>query len=406
MVIVQTSMSGPRAIGRLFSARSFRTRLAMIELAICLVLSPGLAAASTLSSACGRGWLIVPSPTPPGGSAIVADVASFPQGTAWAVGFTHPVFRPRTMALHEDGSGWTVVPTPNPDPVSNRLDAVDGVSDNDVWAVGTRQGGDDGTLVEHWNGVAWSARPSPSPPHAFSSLDGVSAVSASDVWAVGSAQDFSSGLVTTLIEHWNGRRWIIVPSPNPEDYNYLQEVSARSATDAWAVGSSSGQAEEVHNLILHWDGTSWTVVDAPSPGVRDNTLFSAASLGSDDAWAVGYAADGTQESDKMPVTLHWDGTTWNLVPNPTLSAQFNSVAAAPNGELWAAGYVEVPPTTLIERWDGSAWRRIRSQNQQGAENYLNGIALGPSADSAWAVGSALSTQGHWHTLIEHPCGAF
>jgi hypothetical protein len=36
---------------------------------------------------------------------------------------------------------------------------------------------------------------------------------------------------------------------------------------------------------------------------------------------------------------------------------------------------------------------------------LNDIALGPTADSAWAVGSGLSIQGQWHTLIEHPCAA-
>jgi hypothetical protein len=321
------------------------------------------------------------------------------------VGDIHPVFKSSTLALHNDGSGWTQVQTPNPDPVSNRLDAVTGVSDDDVWAVGERQGGEDGTLVEHWDGAAWSEVPSPSPADAYSSLVGISVVSAGEAWAVGYSQDFSSGVVTTLIEHWDGTSWTIIPGPNPgETISELFGVSARSAEDAWAVGSFDDASGTAHNLVEHWDGTEWSVTDAPSPGLRDNALFSAVSLGEDDAWAVGYAADTTQESAKSPVTLHWDGTAWNLIPNPPLSAQLEGVAAAPNGELWAAGYLEVPPTTLIERWNGARWRVIRSENQQeGVANYLNDIALGPGAGSAWAVGSGMSARGQWHTLIEHPC---
>ena len=308
------------------------------------------------------------------------------------------------MALHNDGSGWTQVPTQNPGLESNRLYAVDGASDDDVWAVGTSG---DGTLIEHWDGTAWTVAPGPSVPNAFTLLSGVSAASAADTWAVGSSQDASSGVTSTVIEHWDGKSWTITPSPNPgETISELFGVSARSADDAWAVGSFDDATGTFHNLVLHWNGTAWSATSAPSPGLKDNTLFSAVSLGRDDAWAVGYAADGTQESAKSPVTLHWDGSVWNLVPSPELSAQLNGVAATPDGQLWAAGYHEVPATTLIERWDGSAWRVIRSQNHQGGvPNYLVGIALGQRAEFAWAVGSGLSTQGQWRTLTEKPCAA-
>jgi len=51
-----------------------------------------------------------------------------------------------------------------------------------------------------------------------------------------------------------------VPSPNPGGQNNsaLVDVSARSSSDAWAVGNiDSAHASEL-TLVLHWDGTSWS----------------------------------------------------------------------------------------------------------------------------------------------------
>jgi hypothetical protein len=67
----------------------------------------------------------------------------------------------------------------------------------------------------------------------------------------------------TLIEHWNGAAWSIVPSPNSgsTDNDTLVGVVAISASDAWAVGTiitSGSNAGQV--LIEHWDGSSWSIV--------------------------------------------------------------------------------------------------------------------------------------------------
>src|SRR5512133_3776120 len=59
--------------------------------------------------------------------------------------------------------------------------------------------------------------------------------------------------------------WVISQTPNPAYYgNILHGLSARTATDVWAVGV---QATETSNdtLALHWNGTSWTVVPTPNP---------------------------------------------------------------------------------------------------------------------------------------------
>jgi len=51
----------------------------------------------------------------------------------------------------------------------------------------------------------------------FAALYGISALSASNVWAVGEVNSLSrtNPHYRTLIEHWNGKKWSPVPSPNP-----------------------------------------------------------------------------------------------------------------------------------------------------------------------------------------------
>lgn len=59
-------------------------------------------------------------------------------------------------------------------------------------------------------------------------------------------------------ELWNGTNWSRVTSLTPGGtgsggFNRLNGVSARSATDAWAVGIYTGGT-----IVLRWNGTSWT----------------------------------------------------------------------------------------------------------------------------------------------------
>ena len=56
----------------------------------------------------------------------------------------------------------------------------------------------------------------------------------------------------TVIEHWNGRAWTLVPSPA---FGVLTGVAAASPSSAWAVGSWSAGPTAI---IEHWNGTAWT----------------------------------------------------------------------------------------------------------------------------------------------------
>src|SRR5260221_14068284 len=65
--------------------------------------------------------------------------------------------------------------------------------------------------------------------------------------------------------------WTGAPPPSPSTTsNALQGVSVISACDAWAVGSDMNGSGTDQTLIEHWDGSAWNVVPSPDPGSTDN----------------------------------------------------------------------------------------------------------------------------------------
>ncbi len=309
--------------------------------------------------------------------------------------FPTPTAGPTTTV---DGT-WRIVSSPNvgTGTYGNRLNAVAAVSANDAWAVGfsphpsgtpqyLRQ-----TLIEHWNGSNWSVVASPNPTgKTWVVLNGVAAVSASDVWAVGHSGDPSSIPLQTLTMHWNGKSWSIVPSPSPGTYNgnVLNAVDAVSANDVWAVGwyQSGSTGQEGGALTMHWDGTAWTVVPNPSRWA----LHGVTAISSNDVWAVGEQS-----------ILHWNGTSWSSVafpPPPGDSYQvLQAVSATSASDIWAVGYSQSSYFygyryfPLAYHWNGTSWSFI--PNAGNTDEYFHAVvAIAPN--DAWAVGDNGQTQ-HW-----------
>src|SRR5262245_27260489 len=86
-------------------------------------------------------------------------------------------------------------------------------------------------------------------------------------------------------------------SPGPGN-NELNAVTIFSPCDVWAVGSeggTSGQAAEP-SLVEHWDGSAWTVVPSPNPGTGFNELLSVRGVSAHDIWAVGVTNSGEPQA--------------------------------------------------------------------------------------------------------------
>jgi hypothetical protein len=293
---------------------------------------------------------------------------------------------------------WKLVTGLNPGTAQNNLSAVAPISANDVWAVGyysnSRLGNQGGkTLIEHWNGLTWSIVKSPNSALGYSYLNGVAAIAPNNIWAVGytfNAGNYGAG--QALIEHWNGSSWAIVNSPNPGGISALYAVTPLSATNIWAVGEYGNTGEQP--FIEHWDGTSWKVIQSPRVGTLYAILNSISAISANDIWAVGVYANKTVIGNSETLLEHWNGTSWTVVPGPNSGGFLSSVAAISAHDVWAVGNIGASGNTasgyqgtqtLVEHWNGSSWRIVKSLNPGIASNIFNAVTV-LSARDVYAVG--------------------
>ena len=110
--------------------------------------------------------------------------------------------------------------------------------------------------------------------------------------------------------------------------------------------------------------TGWTAVSVPSTG-NNVILLGAAARTSTDAWAVGQQFVGAGQPQAPAVAYHWTGTSWSLTPTPNLGeyGALRSVSASSATDAWAVGFTMIARRdfgTLIEQWNGSAWKIVTS----------------------------------------------
>jgi photosystem II stability/assembly factor-like uncharacterized protein len=246
-------------------------------------------------------------------------------------------------------------------------------------------------LIEHWNGARWSIIASPNPDNRLNELNGVVAISPSNAWAVGSTSSGNALDQTTLILHWDGARWQIVPSPSPGTLglNALYAVAANSANDVWAVGSFTNTGEYAQTLSVHWDGTSWRVIPSANVAGSNNELFGVVALGPNDVWAVGYS--GNAAFGFFTLVEHWNGSTWSVIssPSPLGDDILRAVSGTGAGDIWAVGRsrntFNFRTSTLIEHWNGNSWSQVFGAG--GENSALYGVAAISPGD-AWTVGDS------------------
>jgi hypothetical protein len=351
----------------------------------------------------GSTWSVVASPNPSATYNYLLGVTALARNNVWAVGnFNATGGNQQTLILKWNGTAWAQVAGDNTGPIGAQftLNTVSAISGSDIWAVGDNSH----TLAEHWNGTQWRILSTPNAGIGDNVLNGVSGSASTDVWEVGY---YTFGTwKRTLIEHWNGARWSIVPSPNSQKrINELNGVDAISPSNVWAVGRATSGALDQTTLILHWDGTRWTIIPSPSPGTAQlNALYGVAANSANDVWAVGSFTNSGEYAQTL--TIHWDGTSWRVIPSANVPGSNNElygvVALGPNN-MWAVGYwgnAASGFSTLVEHWNGSTWSVVSSPNPQG-DNFLSAVS-GTAANDIWAVGRSRNPfTFQTSTLIEH-----
>jgi hypothetical protein len=345
----------------------------------------------------GASWQVVPTPSIRGiTDNTLRGVTAFSANNAWAVG-SH-----RNLVQHWNGSQWSIVPGPDvgqPSALaSNALNSIEGASPNDIWAVGSSYNqGTPGTgqyfsstLIEHWDGSQWQVVPSPNMTgNGSGQLDNylvdTSVLSTTYAWAVGYYNN-TSYEPKALILRWNGAQWNFVPTPPLTMSHSLNSVSALSPSDAWAVGSYVGASGENQALVWHWNGTQWSEVSSPNVGAERSYFKAVSARSTNDVWAVGYRGSGNV---KQTLVMHWNGTQWSVVssPNPGESSYLWDVEAVGADDAWAVGNYRAGGVarSLAVHWDGQQWSMVSTTNANQEGNYLWGVAA-TSADEVWAVG--------------------
>jgi hypothetical protein len=245
----------------------------------------------------GTQWSISPGPTfQPTDQPSLESITAISAGDIWAAGF---ILTNNSQSLfplfeHFDGTSWTAFETQSQ---NASMFGISADATNDVWAVGTVAFSQ--TAIEHFDGSSWSTVPSQNAGSGFNVLTGVTALARNDVWAVGYfTHDVNSTRpANTLIEHWDGSSWKIVSSPNIGPHsqyqsNQLYGITAVSPNDVWAFGSvfaSDGSGQQ-STLLLHWNGTKWSIVPSPNPATgnfRANILFGGTVIPQGNVWIVG-----------------------------------------------------------------------------------------------------------------------
>ena len=282
----------------------------------------------------GAKWTLHTSKNVPASLLPGPSVTAVSAGDVWLAGASTSDGGSSTLIAHWNGTALTRVASPNPGaPLGvNELAGISAAGADDIWAAGLYSRYDPTTetsvtlpLAERWNRRRWAQVAAAIPdagngPTQYAEFNAVAAVCGCDAWAVGSYEGrFAPGPSyhqLTLAEHWNGRGWQVSPTPSEGEWDKLAAVSAAGKNDVWAVGQYGDPSK---TLTEHWNGRAWTIVGSPSPGRVEGkpsgVLLGVATVGPDDAWAVGFYSVSPSIKDRSLV-LHWNGKSWRQVAVP------------------------------------------------------------------------------------------
>ncbi len=249
----------------------------------------------------GSTWNILPSPNRATNNTLIG-VTAMTQNNIWAVGsyFSSSLNHAQPLIEHWNGAKWGIINSPTINNTDATLLDVHAVSANDIWAVGYTGPNvaftTHSALIEHWDGQKWSIITHPA-SQLNGNLTALSATSANNIWAVGQYLPSGNNATTqTLAEHWNGTQWTVVPGADVAGFNdFLTDISAIAANDIWAVGASqSKNYQSSQTLIEHWNGTKWNIVTSPNPDSSNNFLLTISHVpGSTSLWAAGNTGAGS-----------------------------------------------------------------------------------------------------------------
>jgi len=146
----------------------------------------------------------------------------------------------------------------------------------------------------------------------------------------------------------------------------LGAISAIASDDIWAIGNHGIASIDHRPFIVHWNGSDWSVFE-PRPAPLYRGTSDIAAISPEDVWVSAEKSDGTLFG-RIPVFLHWDGSTWTEFDSPG-GRNLTAIAA---DDVWAAD------ERAISHWDGHEWTLVAATDPFTENRILSDVvALGP-----------------------------
>jgi hypothetical protein len=315
----------------------------------------------------GVKWSVQASPSPDADGDVLMGIDCASATACDAVGNRETAQQfMQPLVEHWNGTTWSVQSIAGPAPNSNtsELDGVACVSAATCFAAGTvdrRVLFDQDVLVERTTGGAWAIQSVPHPVgSAADDFLGVACPAATSCTAVGTSAAFG-GVLSTLVDHWNGSAWALQSTPNPAGGGEFSGVACPSTASCFAVGSATAAARATA-LVERWNGTAWSISSSPTPAGRDAELAGVACTSPTSCIAVGDQRPHNDSTESV-YALRWNGTVWAamtpLVPSGGNPSTFKAVSCATATDCEVVGYAYGPNFAdghpFIERWNGTTW---------------------------------------------------
>ena len=367
----------------------------------CLALAAGPLSATTASAAAGSdptagssAWKLYDAGV--SGAAVLDGVVAPARDDAWAAGFTIDfgdsgggssaclnVGMLDSLMLHWDGKAWRQVSVPD----LGRINALSASSPADVWA-----SADCGLI--HWDGTRWTVVSYAVPANSQQPQNGaIVADRPNDAWLAGSTYDAASGDMGAFIDHWDGRRWTMLPTPDLGNQYSFDAVDAQGPDDVWVAGTDytgdladTPQPEQL--ILLHWNGTSWTRTAQPATGDSTNRVTGLQIQSPDSVWVVGWGkVSYDADQDRLPLALHWNGHTWTSTTVPAGPGELMGLTTADHDQ-WAVGdtYSPTQPSYTMDLLRRTATGWVNAPVPVSGVGTLDAAAAIPGG-GLWVVGN-------------------
>src|SRR5689334_21167249 len=112
---------------------------------------------------------------------------------------------------------------------------------------------------------------------------------------------------------------------------------------------------------MHWDGTTWAVVPMHSIGDRPMSMIAVSAISADDASAVGNAYI-SHSIAAATMAMHRISSVWSLAPLPYVDGEYLAgLSGRASNDVWAvASSASYPLSPVALPWDGPTWTDVPS----------------------------------------------